>query len=360
MQVRLDAAGNLKGLYRGQAGSAKRLIIGSHLDTVPNGGAYDGVLGVVLGIALVEALNGERLPFAIEIIGFSEEEGVRFGFPFIGSRAVAGTLDDVMLERTDCDGISVRKAIERFGLDPAGLAEAAAIADSGAYLEFHIEQGPVLDNLRLPLGVVTAIAGQSRALVTFSGEANHAGTTPMFLRKDGLCAAAEWILQVEQEARAHEGLVATVGRMEVKPGATNVVPGEVTATLDVRHASDWSRSSSFDKLLASASAIAQRRGIPFVHRVLMNQPAVRMDGEMTERAAQALQAAGLTAHRMASGAGHDAMVVAPIVPSAMIFLRSPNGISHHPDELVLGEDVAVALKAGFQLLNNLKSCRYLN
>ncbi len=215
MTVRVDAAGNLRGVYPAATTPAPRLLLGSHVDTVPDAGAFDGVLGVVLAIALVDALGGRRLPFSIEVAAFSEEEGVRFGVPFIGSRALAGTLDADLLARRDAAGITVEQAIRAFGLDPAQLAEAKLDPSTFAYIEFHIEQGPVLESLDLPLAVVTAIAGQSRLAVTFRGQANHAGTTPMHLRRDALAAASRWISVVERHARATAGLVATVGTIQV-------------------------------------------------------------------------------------------------------------------------------------------------
>ena len=229
MEIWIDSAGNLRGVY---GEGARRLMIGSHVDTVPDAGAYDGVLGVVLAIALVRALGGRRMKFAIEVVAFSEEEGVRFGVPFIGSRAMIGTLDDELLGRRDARGVTVAQAIRDFGLDAVWTGQEACPT---GYLEFHIEQGPVLDSLGLPLGVVTGIVGQSRFEVTFRGEANHAGTTPMHLRRDALAAAARWTSFVERTARATPGVVATVGALHVHPGATNVVPGEARASLDVRH-----------------------------------------------------------------------------------------------------------------------------
>ena len=224
--VKIDAAGNLRGFYPGLESTAPRLLLGSHLDTVPNAGAYDGILGVVLAVALLENLDGRKLPFAIEVVGFSEEEGVRFGAPFIGSRALTGRLDAELLDRRDAHGISVRQAIEAFGLNPAEIPHAALTGNILGYVEFHIEQGPVLETLKRPLGVVEAIAGQSRLELTFLGRANHAGTTPMHLRYDTLVGAAEWITAVEREAKAIPGLVATVGRIEAHPGVTNVIAGE--------------------------------------------------------------------------------------------------------------------------------------
>ena len=217
MSVRVDAAGNLRGVYPARtaqtpASAVPRFYIGSHLDTVPNGGAFDGVLGTVLAIALVELLGARRFAFAIEVIGFSEEEGVRFGAPFLGSRALAGTFDSTLLDRTDEHGRSVREAIRHFGLDPGRIPDAEAPAGALGYLEFHIEQGPVLENLNLPLAVVDVISGQSRAELTFDGVAGHAGTTPMHMRKDALQGAAAWIAEVERLALATPGLVATVGK----------------------------------------------------------------------------------------------------------------------------------------------------
>ncbi len=360
MTVEVDAAGNLRGFYRAHGTCAKRVLIGSHLDSVPNAGPYDGVLGVVLALSLVEALQGERLPFAIEVIGFSEEEGVRFGVPFIGSRALAGTLDKRTLQTRDRTGTSIEQAIQDFGLDVSHLSEMALTASAAAYLEFHIEQGPVLESIGLPLAVVEAIGGQSRAVATFHGKANHAGTTPMHLRQDALCAAAEWIVSVEGEARATDGLVATVGRIEAKPGAANVVPGEVIATLDVRHRDDATRCAMFRALLEEGDSIARRRGILFHSEVVIDQPAVPMDPELAGILAKSIEAVGVTPHRMASGAGHDAMILAPRLPCGMMFLRSPGGISHHPDESVQVGDVALALDAGLHVLRNLSTCSFLN
>jgi allantoate deiminase len=230
-QVQIDAAGNFRAVYAAAQPRARRLLIGSHLDTVPNAGAYDGVLGVVLAVALVEGLDGRRLPFGIEVVGFSEEEGVRFGMPFIGSRALVGRFDQELLDLRDVEGISVRKAIETFGLHPEEIAQAELENDALAYVEFHIEQGPVLESLKQPLAAVEAIAGQTRSEFTFIGRANHAGTTPMHLRCDAVAGAAEWIGTVERVATETPGLVATVGKIETRPGATNVIAGEARLSL---------------------------------------------------------------------------------------------------------------------------------
>jgi allantoate deiminase len=351
METGVDAAGNLRGLYAGSDPAAGRLLIGSHLDTVPNAGAYDGVLGVVLGVALVESLAGRRLPFAIEVAGFSEEEGVRFGIPFLGSRALVGRMDKELLAAEDSAAISVESAIRRFGLDPALLPAAVLDSQTFAYLEFHIEQGPVLESLNEPLGVVESIAGQSRLTVHFTGQAAHAGTTPMSLRHDALAGTARWIAQVEEEARSSPGLVATVGRLETRPGAGNVIPAQVTASLDVRHASDQIRRRAVDNLIAAGNDLARERGLAFHIDRQLDQPSVEMQPTLVSAAGRALQKAGCRGHRMTSGAGHDAMILAEKIPSVMIFLRSPGGLSHHPDESVLPGDVRLALTAGLHFLN---------
>ncbi len=357
MSVTVDAAGNLRGFYAGTGSGTDRLMLGSHLDTVPNAGAFDGVLGVVLAVALLENLNGRRLPFGIEIVGFSEEEGVRFGVPFIGSRALVGRLDADLLRREDENGISVQRAIQDFGLHPDEIPQAMISDDVLGYLEFHIEQGPILENLGQPLGVVEAIAGQSRLEFTFSGAANHAGTTPMHLRRDALAAAAEWIVAVENAARQVPGLVATVGFLDAKPGAANVIAGEARATLDVRHTSDDVREHSVNNLTQQAAAITTRRGLSVNWKTLLSQQAVAMDTFLADQIAQAIRKTGSEPHRMSSGAGHDAMILAEKVPSAMIFLRSPGGISHDPAESVHVADAAKALDCGLHLLTQLASSR---
>src|SRR5450631_554269 len=275
--VRIDAVGNLRGFYPGTESKAPRLLVGSHLDTVPNAGAYDGVLGVVLAVALLESLDGRRLPFGIEIVGFSEEEGVRFGTPFIGSRALTGRFDEELLNRRDAQGVSVRDAIKNFGLNIQEIPQAALENDILGYIEFHIEQGPVLETLKRRLGVVDAIAGQSRLEFTFIGRANHAGTTPMHLRYDAIAGAAEWITAAEREANKIPGLVATVGKIEARPGATNVIAGEVRMTLDVRHGLDEVRTRAVEELIRATGEIAKRCGLSVSHRILLSQPAVRLD-----------------------------------------------------------------------------------
>lgn len=345
LSVHVDHAGNI----RGRAGTGNALLrIGSHLDTVPRAGIYDGPLGVLLGIALARY----RRNCAIEIIGFSEEEGVRYGFPFIGSLALTGELTESLLARIDSQGFTVGDAIRAFGLNPS-LVPSAVIGDErSAYLEFHIEQGPVLESLGVALGVVDAIAGQSRLEVRFTGKANHAGTTPMTLRKDALACAAAWITTVERTAQSTPGLVATVGKIEVSPGAGNVVPGLAVLSVDVRHASCDIREKAVRNLLQCGRELAETRGLAFTSEIRMDQPAVSMDAGLREMLADAARRSGYPAHHMVSGAGHDAMILAHRIPAAMLFLRSPGGVSHHPDESVLHQDVVAALATGRAFLQD--------
>jgi allantoate deiminase len=367
MSVHVDAAGNLRGVLPAADPGTPRLLIGSHLDTVTNAGAFDGTLGVVLGIALVEQLvedtraisPAKRLPFEIEVIGFSEEEGVRFAKPFLGSLALVGELDAATLARTDRNGITVADAIRQFGLDPAELP--AAIIDNSAfgYLEFHIEQGPVLESEGRALGIVDAIAGQTRMELIFTGQANHAGTTPMGpLRHDALAAAAEWVVEVERYANAGGGLVATVGKVESSSGAGNVIAGRFTATLDVRHPHDAVRSAAVQYFIDYAQASGAARGVAIAHTTSIDQPAVPMGSALSALlAAAATRATGFEPRSITSGAGHDAMIVARTVPAAILFLRSPSGLSHHPDETVSPEDVEAAIATGVEFLRSLRDDR---
>lgn len=361
MSVSIDAIGNLRAVYPATSNDAPRLIIASHLDTVPNAGAFDGILGVVLGVALVEELRGQRLPFAIEIVGFSEEEGVRFGKPYLGSLAFAGAFDLKLLERTDANGIRMDEAIRNFALEPTKISSAKMNEDAFAYLEVHIEQGPVLESEGLQLGVVSAIVGQTRMQFSFTGQANHAGTTPMPLRHDAMAAAAEWICEVERYAKTTPGLVATVGKVQTYPGAGNVIAGKVVASLDVRHSDDATRRSAVAALLTAAQAAGNARGVQVSALGTSDEDAVATNLPLSDLLREAADSAGFNARTMASGAGHDARVVAVRLPIAMLFLRSPKGLSHHPDESVLVEDVEAALAtslAFIQLLSKQESHRH--
>ena len=354
MRVRVDPAGNLRGVYTATHAEAPCLLIGSHLDTVPNAGAFDGILGAVLGIAVVEELRGERLPFAIEVIGFSEEEGARFARPFLGSMALTGKMDAEVLELRDGAGVSIRAALQSFGLDPERIRDAAADANALGFLEVHIEQGPVLESENLAVGIVDAIAGQTRLLLTFTGRSNHAGTTPMLLRQDAVAAAAEWIVTVETLARRIDGLVATVGKLEVPRGAANVIAGKLAATVDVRHATDAVRMDAVINLVEAARAAGECRGVTVAVETTMEQGTVPLSPSMCAMLESASARRGHKTKRMTSGAGHDAMVLAERMPVAMLFVRSPGGISHHPDEQVLAEDVAAAIETVTELLTMLR------
>ncbi len=354
MTVRIDAVGNLIGHYPGQTPDAPLFLMGSHVDTVRDAGQYDGPLGVMLALALVKGLEGQRLPFALEVIAFSEEEGVRYGVPFLGSKAVAGQFEAEFLKLRDAEGQTVEAAIRAFGLEPAQIPETAYNpAQVKGYLEFHIEQGPVLEAQGYPLGIVEAIVGQSRLEVAFRGKAGHAGTTPMPLRRDALAGAAEWMTLVEREARAEPGLVATVGMIAALPGAANVIPGEVQMSLDVRHAYDEVRSLAVANLITRAQQVAHRRGLELFYQTRYEQPAVPCDPSLNERLAQAVEAEGYPVHHLVSGAGHDAMIMASLCPSTMLFLRSPGGLSHHPEESVWPEDVEAAVRVGLNFLRTM-------
>lgn len=355
MAVRVDDAGNLIG-RRATPKGGKTLIIGSHLDTVPGAGRYDGVLGVILGLAVVEALRSVPLPFNIDVIGFSEEEGVRFGEPYLGSSAVAGCFAEDWLDRPDANGVTVREAIATFGGNPDRLHECCYSADQVlGFIEPHLEQGPVLESLQQPVGVVTAISGQSRLAVQFLGAEGHAGTTPMIGRRDALVAAAEFIGLVRQTALQHDDLRATVGKMDVAPGAANVIPGSAVLTLDVRHPHDEVRRNAVDTMLQGAQAIAQREGCRFAVVRSCDQPSAPVDPQLTEHLeAAAAESTGHT-HRLPSGAGHDAVVMAQRYPMAMLFLRHPGGISHSPEERVEMADVAVGIRVLTRAIERLAS-----
>jgi len=354
LEARTDDSGSLRAVRRSEHPNAPTFLLFSHIDTVPDAGAFDGPLGVILALAAVEELHETPLPFNIEIIAFAEEEGARFSFPFLSSLAATGQLTAEHLARTDIDGISIADAIRNFGLNPDRIAETCALpAHTFAALEVHIEQGPVLEADDASLAVVEAIVGQSRFQLTFEGQANHAGTTPMSLRHDALTAAAQWIVEVERYAASYTQLVATVGRVETFPGAMNIVPGKVTATLDVRHPRDESRHAAVAHLLTKAEAAGALRGVTVHARLQSEQKAVPMDHALVRHLHDAAGRAGFATQSMFSGAGHDAMIIAPHVPTAMLFVRSPGGLSHHPDEAVREQDVEAALATVLNLLLHL-------
>ena len=346
MKVRVDAIGNLIGHYPGATRHGRILLFGSHLDTVCNAGKFDGPLGVILAIACVEQLRRDqlRLPFAVEVCGFADEEGVRFQTGYLGSRAAAGLLDDTELRRTDARGISMADAIRRFGGQPARLKQARYDANRLlGYVEAHIEQGPVLEEENVAVGIVTGIAGQSRFEFTFTGRAGHAGTTPMRLRRDALCATAEFILRVEDYAVRKAGLVATVGQIQAEPNVSNVIPGMVTLSLDVRHQTDSVRRAAVAQFQKLARRIAAARQVKASAELVQQTVSVACSPKLSgllERAARKHQPQIV---RLPSGAGHDAAILARITPTAMLFIRCKGGISHHPDESASRQDVRVAL-----------------
>jgi allantoate deiminase len=350
MSVRRDAVGNLIG----RLGDADRrtLLIGSHLDTVRDAGRYDGILGVLIAIACAQRLRdrGAALPYAIELVAFADEEGTRYGTSYLASRAFTGRFEEEWLERRDADGITMREALRGFGGSPEGIAGCRReSADLIGYYEVHIEQGPALESQDVPLGVVTAIAGQTGATITFSGVAGHAGTVPMSLRRDALMAAAEWIVAAETLARGHDGLVATVGQLTLEPGAGNVIPGRVDLSLDLRHAEDSVRLAAGAELRRDAETIASGRSVQVQWRS-HETAAVGLSPELTERLAAAVAASGLPVVRLSSGAGHDAAIVSTIAPAAMLFVRCAGGVSHNPAESVTVDDVAAAIDATMQFL----------
>lgn len=358
MSVRRDAAANLIGRYEGETPGAKALILGSHIDSVRNGGRYDGPLGIMLGIDVVEALSraGRRLPFTIEVVAFGDEEGSRFPASMSCSRAIAGTLDASALEMKDADGVSIAGALAAFGGDPENIASAARKPEEVlAFLEAHIEQGPVLEAEGLALGVVTAIAAQKRLMVKIIGTAGHAGTTPMTLRKDPGPAAAECMLALERICRAGtDGLVGTVGRMTALPGAFNVIPSAVEFSMDIRAETSATRDEAVITISAEIHAIAAKRGLRAeVHpmQALAESPC---DPSLMGLLEEALADLSLPPRRLPSGAGHDAMVMADLCPVAMLFIRCEGGVSHNPAEAVTEADCALAAQAMLQFIDKLE------
>jgi N-carbamoyl-L-amino-acid hydrolase len=357
MTVRRDMAGNVIGRYEGEAPGAPALLTGSHFDTVRNAGKYDGILGILLPIACVARWNaeGKRFPFAIEVIGFAEEEGVRFKATLLGSRAAAGTFDMAVLDNRDEAGHTMREVMAVAGFHAAGLAKAAYRREAvRAFVEVHIEQGPVLLEEGLPVGVVTAIAGATRFLVEVHGLAGHAGTVPMPLRRDAAMAAAEIGLWIEQRCRNTAGLVGTVGQFEVPNGATNVVPGKAVFSIDIRSGDDAVREQAVADTLAEIERVAARRKVRVDVRKTHEAGSVPCAPWLQEQLAAAIERCGQPVRHLPSGAGHDAMAMAAIADVAMLFVRCGNGgISHHPDEIMTAEDATIAARVFRDFVENL-------
>ncbi|MAT69931.1 MAG: Zn-dependent hydrolase [Planctomycetaceae bacterium] len=351
MAPRVDAAANLAGCYYAAgADRGKKLLLASHLDSVIDAGRYDGVLGVVIGLAVVAALRarGAKLPWGVAVIGFSDEEGVRFGTPFLGSHAVAGSFEPALLARRDAQGVTVADALREFGCDPTGIPGCAphpGESEIVAYLEAHIEQGPALELGGLPLAVVDAIAGQSRLSFTFRGSGGHAGTVPMRDRRDPLIAGSRWAVEVSRRGAATLGLTATVGHAAIDPNVPNCIPRTVTMSLDVRHANDAVRRAEAAELIEIAEAIAREERVAIGIEQHHDHGAIAMDAEWNARLDAASTNLGLQCTTLTSGAGHDAGVMARVAPSAMLLIRSPGGVSHDPAEAVTEPDVAAAIAA---------------
>lgn len=357
LSTRVDAIGTLRGLYSGDdAGSARTLLIGSHFDSVRDAGRYDGVLGIMIAIAALERLGGaRRLPFPVEIVAFPDEEGLRFQTTYLGSAALAGSFDSAWLDLTDDESVTLREAVLQCGGDPTCIADAKLQPDQVfAYLEAHIEQGPRLEAAGCALGAVTAISGQTRINVRFTGEAGHAGTVPMSMRRDPAPAAAALVLAAETMARETPELLATVGRIVTEPGASNVIPGSVVLTLDVRHPRDDARTSAVLSLHHLATEQATSRDLDLDWRIMRDHPATPCDPVLTDVITRAATVAmGAPAPALPSGAGHDAVTMAEAVPAGMLFVRCQGGISHHPAESVDVGDVAVAIRAMDEILDQL-------
>ena len=354
MSARLDAVGNVVGSFPGRRPGARRLILGSHLDTVRNAGKYDGALGVMLPIACLRSLHerGQQHDYPIDVIAFGDEEGLRFQATLIGSQAVAGNLDPATLSAVDEDGVHLDDAMREFGLDPDAVGEASYCPDEvAAYVEVHIEQGPVLEAENLPIGVVTSIAGAVRLRVEVMGRAGHAGTVPMNLRRDALAAASEAVIAVERICLDTLGTVGTVGVLKTVSGAVNVIPGVVEFTIDVRGESDDGRRMALDRIDDAFTEIASRRGVLFDCVPTHESGARRCSPRLMRRLGEAVEAEGFEVRELPSGAGHDAMAMAGLTDIGMLFVRCRDGISHHPAESMTVADAEVAARVLLRFLD---------
>ena len=353
MSARLDAVGNVVGRLPGRRPGARRLILGSHLDTVRNAGKYDGALGVMLPIACLRSLHehGRQLDYPIDVIAFGDEEGLRFQTTLIGSQAVAGDLAPAVLAAVDEDGVRLHEAMRAFGLDPGAVDDASYRRDEvAAYVEVHIEQGPVLEAEGLPVGVVTSIAGATRRRVEVLGRAGHAGTVPMHLRRDALTAASEAVLAIERVCRETPGTVGTVGMLRTLPGAVNVIPGVVELTIDVRAESDASRLAALRRIDEELAIISGHRGVRF-DSVTTHETSARLCSPwLMRRLGEAVEAEGFEVRELPSGAGHDAMAMARLTEIGMLFVRCKEGISHHPAESMTAADAEAAAQVLLRFL----------
>lgn len=358
MRAHLDAIGNVCGRYEGERPGLPCLMLGSHYDTVRDAGKWDGPLGLITAISCVADLHkrGRRLPFAVEVTGFADEEGVRFASTLLGSRAVAGTFNESVLASTDSAGISMRDALVQFGLDPDHIGAAARIrSELLAYIELHIEQGPVLEAQNLPVGVVSAISGATRLAAKLTGMAGHAGTVPMALRRDALAGAAESISRIEELCRTGDGgLVGTVGYIHAMPGATNVIPGQVHFTIDLRAPTDTHRKRAVTDIVQQIEAIARRRKLALQVDVTHENRTVPCAPWLKAQVAAAVAAEGHSVFELPSGAGHDGMAMVDIADVGMLFVRCRGGISHHPDEHVDVADADAGARVLLRLIENFR------
>jgi len=360
MRAHLDAVGNVCGRYEGEQSGLPCLMLGSHYDTVRDAGRWDGPLGLITAISCVADLNrrGRRLPFAVEVTGFADEEGVRFGSTLLGSRAVAGTFVESVLSARDRTGVSMREAFVQFGLYPDEIGSAArARSELLAYVELHIEQGPVLETENLPVGVVTAIAGATRLAVSLVGMAGHAGTVPMALRRDALAGASECIVAIEEFCKTDQaGLVGTVGYVNATPGATNVIPGQVSFTIDIRAPTDAHRKLAVADIVRRIEAIAHRRGLALQIDITHESRTVPCASWLKAQIADAVQVEGYRVFELPSGAGHDGMAMIDIADIGMVFVRCRGGISHHPEEHVEIADVDAGARVLLRLIEKFRPC----
>ncbi len=357
MAVHMDALGTLVGRYDGGDADAPVLLIGSHIDTVRNAGKYDGALGVLAALTAIETLAraGERLPYAIQMVAFGDEEGVRFPSTLRGSRALAGAIDPASLEERDSGGVTVRELLVAFGCDPARITDAPMKRGSAlGFVEVHIEQGPVLERADQPVGIVTAINGARRLKVVVDGKAGHAGTVPMAMRRDSLAAAAEMVLAVERLAKATADVVATVGVIAAHPGAVNVIPGQTTFTVDVRSPDDSRRDAVCDRIAEAVEGIAARRGLAAHFETTHRAPATACDPGLISALSEAVSRTGHAPLLLHSGAGHDAMAMAAQCPVAMLFVRCAGGVSHHPAEAISVKDADAAMRVLLDFLRTYK------
>lgn len=354
----IDAVGNVRARYEGNKPGAPILMLGSHIDTVRNAGRFDGNLGALAPLSVVEQLvkRDERLDVAIEIVAFGDEEGVRFPTTLAGSRALAGMFIPSSLDQKDAEGLTMREALEKFGCDPERIVGLRARNVVG-FIELHIEQGPVLESENLPIGVVTAINGATRLHASVLGLAGHSGAVPMSLRRDALAASAEMIVAIEKRANLEDDLVATVGRVEVEPGAANVIPGQTRFTVDIRAPRDEQRYRAVADISKCLTAIAEERQVSLSLTQTHDARAYTCDRGIVTGLAESIQRIGQPVRFLPSGAGHDTMIMGSLCPAGMLFLRCKGGVSHNPLESITAEDCAIGLAALTEFVRGFKSPR---